>query len=50
MRLTSLMGSADGAPGVSELRRPRLGEVSCEDRRGSGRNDDETYNKNKKAK
>ena len=50
MRLTSLMSSADGALGGSELRRPRLGEVSCDDRRGSRRNDDEIYNKNKKAK
>ena len=34
----------------SELMRTRLVEASCDDRRGSRRNDDEIYNKNKKAK
>ena len=50
MRQMSLLSSADRVLSGSELRRTRLGEVSCDDRRGSRRNDDEIYNKNKKVK
>ena len=50
MRQTSPMSYVDRIRDGSELRRTRLVEVSCDDRRGSRRNDDEIYNKNKKAK